>query len=274
MSLLVLYHAECTDGAVAAWAVWRRYPDAELIAVSYREPPPDVTGRDVFIVDFSYPRDTILGMKARAASLCVFDHHRTAAEDLQGLDFCVFDMMRSGAGITWDVLHGAPRPWLVDYVEDRDLWRWKLPDSKMINAYLQTVPRDVAALSEALNDGPDVARERGLVAERVRRDYIEGAKRGAYAARIEGESHDSVGVNAGAWSNSELLGELAEAAPTGCAFAYIEHASGGYSYSLRSRKGGPDVSVIAQRFGGGGHAAAAGFRTERLVHVRLRRTPY
>ena len=42
--------------------------------------------------------------------------------------------------------------------------------------------------------------------------------------------------------------------------------SGDYKYSLRSREGGMDVSVIAQEFGGGGHARAAGFRVKEKVH--------
>lgn len=34
----------------------------------------------------------------------------------------------------------------------------------------------------------------------------------------------------------------------------------GRKFSLRSKEGGMDVSEIAKRFGGGGHARAAGFQ--------------
>lgn len=45
-----------------------------------------------------------------------------------------------------------------------------------------------------------------------------------------------------------------------------------YHVSLRSRKGGTDVSAIAQLFGGGGHAAAAGFKIADIdaVFIKLR----
>lgn len=266
--LLVLYHGGCTDGAVAAWAVRLAHADVECVPVAYQSPPPDVSGRDVVVVDFSYPRDVLLDMHARAKSLKVLDHHKTAAEDLAGLPFCVFDMNRSGAGLAWDEFHGKPRPWIVDYVEDRDLWRWALPHSKPVNAYLQTIGFELDMVEAVYALGLTQALEHGRVAEAVRRDYIEAVKRGAYAARIEGEPVDCFAVNAAGWAGSELIGELAEGSLAGYALGYVELADGRYAYSLRARGGGPDVSAIAKRFGGGGHAAAAGFRVERLVHHR------
>jgi hypothetical protein len=133
----VIYHHNCIDGFTAAWCAWKVYGDsATYIPAQYNEPAPDVTGDDVLIVDFSYARSTLLAMRESAKSLRVLDHHKTAEEDLRGLDFCLFDMNRSGAGIAWDELKTGERPPLVAYVEDRDLWRFALPDSKIINAFI------------------------------------------------------------------------------------------------------------------------------------------
>ena len=41
---------------------------------------------------------------------------------------------------------------------------------------------------------------------------------------------------------------------------------GRLSYSLRASDGGPDLSKIASRYGGGGHAKAAGFLSDVPVH--------
>jgi len=58
---LVIYHANCIDGYTSAWAAWRKYgDDAEYLPASYGDPAPDVTGRWVLVVDFSYPRDVML----------------------------------------------------------------------------------------------------------------------------------------------------------------------------------------------------------------------
>ena len=63
--------------------------------------------RTVFIVDFSYPRTILEEMEESAESLVVIDHHKTAEEDLRGLDYCHFDMTHSGAYLAWEYLFGV-----------------------------------------------------------------------------------------------------------------------------------------------------------------------
>jgi len=54
---LVIYHAGCPDGVTAAWVVKKRFGDVDLHPGRYGEPPPDVTSRDVYVVDFTYGDD-------------------------------------------------------------------------------------------------------------------------------------------------------------------------------------------------------------------------
>ena len=98
---LVLYHANCMDGFSAAWAVWKKFGDAdtEYLPAKYGDAPPDVTDRDVVIVDFSYKRDVMLTLNRAANQLLCLDHHKTAEADLKDLPFARFDMERSGAGM-------------------------------------------------------------------------------------------------------------------------------------------------------------------------------
>ena len=57
MRPLVIYHGNCADGFSAAWCFWRKYgTGADYVAGVYQQDPPDVTGRDVYLVDFSYKR--------------------------------------------------------------------------------------------------------------------------------------------------------------------------------------------------------------------------
>lgn len=170
--ILCIYHANCCDGFASAWAVHRKFGDAvDFVAVNYGDGPPRKMidkDRDVLIVDFSYPRPVLEEMSVWARSVLVLDHHKTAAEQLAGLpglehpmfpasiehwlhyggmidrgaDGCnlaaCFDMERSGAGITLDVLTGGDettRPRLIDLVEDHDLWRFKHdPDTRRFHA--------------------------------------------------------------------------------------------------------------------------------------------
>src|SRR5262245_33821041 len=126
---LCIYHGNCADGITAAWLVKHRVSqETEFFAAHYGENPPDVRGRSVWIVDFSYPRKILEDMADAAYDMHVLDHHRTAQIDLAEFDRpnvqVVFDMQRSGAQITYDVLlgEGKQRPKIVEYTADRDLW--------------------------------------------------------------------------------------------------------------------------------------------------------
>jgi len=264
---LIIHHANCIDGFTAAWACWCKFgDDAEYVPAGYGDKPPDVAGRDVLIVDFSYPRDVLLKMHAAANSLLVLDHHHTAQEALAGLDFAQFDMDRSGAGMAWDHLfpnHG--RSPLVSYVEDRDLWRFELPESKAINAVVGATEQTFAHWSklaiECYEAPAEVARQGTgimLALERYVRDM-------AKQARLVKFCEFTIPVvNAPYINTIELVGHLAETHHT-CPFAmgWFQRSDGKFQYSLRSRSDF-DVSAVAQRFGGGGHKQAAGFTTQYL----------
>jgi oligoribonuclease NrnB/cAMP/cGMP phosphodiesterase (DHH superfamily) len=261
----VIYHHNCIDGFTAAWCAWKVYGDsATYIPAQYNEPAPDVTGDDVLIVDFSYARSTLLAMRESAKSLRVLDHHKTAEEDLRGLDFCLFDMNRSGAGIAWDELHGSKRPKLVNYVEDRDLWRWKLPESKSVNAWIGSWDfafKDWSVVAEDLDLDPSGVRSAGDAILRKDHRYVQSMCR--EARLIEFAGHVVPVVNAPYVNTSELVGALAE--NQAFAVGWFQRHDGKYQYSLRSR-GDFDVAKLAESFGGGGHRNAAGFTVAERVH--------
>lgn len=196
---LIIYHGGCPDGFCSAWvaAKWRRACGSgyELHAATYGEDPPPVAGRHVLIVDFSYPRDTLLEMDRQAASLHVFDHHATAQQDLGGLSFAVFDMDESGASLTWRKLFPeVDVPPVVAYVRDRDLWRWELPESKEVSAYVMSTPHTIEAWDELAKLTTDELIDRGRTSRRVIEAYVASRVRHAYPAgsrrsRVDGYQH-------------------------------------------------------------------------------------
>lgn len=257
MKTVVLYHANCPDGFCSAWLARKVLHDAEFVPVRHGEPPPEVSGADVFILDFSYTRPVLLEMRKQAASLCVIDHHKTAAEDLAELDFCIFNLAKSGARITQETLKLEPH-WLVDYTEDQDLWRWRLPKSKEIAAAIASYPKEFDAWDElAMRDPMEVAKE-GQAIVRYKDQLVAEAVAGAI--EIDFEGHRVLVTNCPSQDLvSEVAGELAKGrAFGGCWYAY----KGKTAWSLRSTAEGIDVSEIAKRHGGGGHRNAAGFRAE------------
>jgi oligoribonuclease NrnB/cAMP/cGMP phosphodiesterase (DHH superfamily) len=259
---LVIYHANCWDGFCAA-CITRKWlgQDCEFRPAQYGQTPPtpdDVFERDVYILDFSYSRPILTTLAADAKTMTVLDHHKTAEAELRGLPFCTFDMDKSGARLTWEHFYGhgnALCPWLVDYTEDRDLWRHRLEDSEAVNAALRSYPLDFDLWDDFQYQHPvDFTRE-GEAIRRREKQIVSDHVRNAVPVPAFLPA-GALCVNATVMF-SEIAGELAKDRPYGA--CYFFRQDGRKQWSLRSRDGGTDVSVIAKSFGGGGHAQAAGF---------------
>lgn len=271
---LVIYHANCWDGFCAAWVARKALGDIEAIPAHYGQSPPDVSGREVYVLDFSYSFDVMADMASASRCLTVLDHHKTSERALADLEamFITHNMAgrarygvdRSGGRMAWEFFgfvggwDGLNSPWLVDYTEDRDLWRHKLPHSEEINAALRSYPLDFD-LWDRFGAVKDVVNQTFLVGEgtairRSERQIVDTHVRNA--REIEMAGHRVLSVNATVLF-SEIAGELAKGRPFGA--CYFDRRDGRRQWSLRSDGQGLDVSVIAKSFGGGGHTHAAGF---------------
>lgn len=270
---LCIYHGNCADGFGAAWAVRHALGDkVEFHAGYYGAEPPDVTGRAVLLVDFSYKRPVLEGMVAKAASVTVLDHHKTARDDLlplleSGVIEGVFDMERSGAMIAWDYFHaGQEAPLLLQHIQDRDLWRFKLQGTREIQAALFSFPYDFATWDVLMREGPAGANleTQGAAIERKHFKDI-GEFRQIAQRRMSIAGHYVPVLNAPYFWSSDAGHQMAEGEPF--AACYWDQPDGRV-FSLRSTDAGMDVSEIAKRYGGGGHRNAAGFKVpfEQALH--------
>lgn len=258
---VVIYHADCTDGFCAAWIIRRAFPgeDMGFVAAHYGDTPPDVTGKNVIIVDFSYPREVLLKMKGQATRLLVYDHHKTAQKDLEGLDFCVFDMNKSGAGLAHYHVVGVSHPssWIIDAVEDNDLWKFQRPYTKEIVAALRSIPQTFEEWSRFETRGREVAIEQGKVILAFQKEQV-------YRA-LRTKIHRFIGVVEVPTVNSclfqsEIGHELLKIHPNAPFSAvWYDNGENAYVFSLRSEDSRMDVSLVAKCFGGGGHRNSAGF---------------
>ncbi len=248
---VVLYHAECADGFGAAWAIWKQFPSTRFIAVKHGNPPPDeLRDQRVVIVDFSYSRDTLELLAEQSKALLVLDHHITAEKALAGLPYAYFDMKKSGAVLAWEWAHDKPVPWLLEYIQDKDLWNWALPASREINAAVASHPFDFRiwdrfSQKELEHEGRAILRyEHEIV-----------GKLAAQAVFV-----DFQGMTVPSVQSAVLTSQIGERLSAAHPFCIIWHDRDGRRYySMRSREDGTDVGAIAVSFGGGGHTHAAGF---------------
>jgi hypothetical protein len=274
---LCIYHGNCADGFGAAWAVRAALGDIDFHAGVHQDPPPDVTGRDVIMVDFSYKRPVLEQMMRVANSILILDHHKSAADDLGDLPDAgirysewretaapsttgvVFDMERSGAGIAWDFFHEGPRPKLIDHIEDRDLWRFDLPNTREIQAAVFSYPYDFevwTGLMLATDNLAGLATEGAAIERKHHKDIAELTKVVTRKMTIGGEVVPMANLPYTLASDAGHLLCGDDYPFAGCYWDTPE----GRVFSLRSRDNGADVAEIAKQYGGGGHKHASGFR--------------
>lgn len=254
---VIIYHDRCSDGFGAAWVSKQACPHATLIPASYGQPHPSVADKRVLIVDFSYPRDILLSMAGEAASFCLLDHHRTAQAALADLPFAIFDMERSGARLAWDHLFpNQSVPPIIQYVEDRDLWRWQLPHSRAFNAALDSYPHTLESWDRLHQTNPSLLIDEGRAILRYQEQTVTRLIQTATLITVAGYRVPAVNTPV---LVSEVAGQLAKDHPF--AVAWHQRQDGLVIYSLRAaHPDAPDVSAIAALFGGGGHPRAAGFQ--------------
>lgn len=294
---LVIHHGgSCRDGFCSAWIAhcWFQavgLPQPEFFPAQYGDRPPDWLfnePRDVLMVDFSYPRPIMEMLASKCRNMIVLDHHKTAEAELRGFNSLGsnvsinFDMEKSGAGLAWQWLFSGPPPWIVAYVEDRDLWRKVLSNSEQINAYIGTLPLDFDAWSEAYAKftlfsaakehmldfpAPEVYGAGAAVVAKTEH-YVREVSKNAHLVVFEGYSVPL--VNAPQIDISELVHALA-ARPwrdfrvPKFAMGWWQRSDQRYQYSLRS-VGDFDVSALARKYRGGGHKNAAGFESFDPLH--------
>lgn len=258
---LCIYHRNCLDGKAAAAVVLRHAPDAELLPMQYGEPAPQVEKRAVYVVDFALSLEAMRALRAQATTLTWIDHHTSSAPMLPRLGFGHVDITTCGAMLAWRVLFpDRPVPAILPYIEDKDLWRWLLPDSRAVAAGL-TASFGGMKLDGILEADPAAmaAIGRPLLAKQAER-VATAAQRGIVVTG----AYQTPGLRLLAVPSRHDINEIGEHAcrPTGegglgfdiCVIFYRK-ADGIWVHSLRSA--GVDCAAIAARYGGGGHPASA-----------------
>lgn len=262
MKPLCIYHGNCADGFGAAW-VFSRHADREhdFHAGVYQTAPPNVEGRDVYLVDFSYKRAVVEQICEKATRVVLIDHHKTALEDLAPLIEskrieALVNLEKSGATLAWEWFHGHTEPpQLLKHIEDRDLWRFALNGTREIQANVFSHPYDFEVWDGLMERPVEELIAEGKAIERKHfKDVHELI--GVVTRRMNIGGHNVPIANLPYIHVSDAAHALAKGEPfAGC---YWDTPKGRV-FGLRSTDAGLDVSEIAKQYGGGGHRNASGF---------------
>jgi len=263
MKPLVIYHKNCSDGFGAAFAAWLRFRDsADYLPLAYDDDVPDVTGRSVYMVDVTFDRPVMERVERQACLLVVLDHHKTAVDRLHGMTcrcgLLRFDMAKSGARLAWEYFQNEPAPPLIRHIEDRDLWRFDLPETRSFLAALDMTPRTFEAWEQVLDmdvDAQAVFLQRGAAMNEKFQAMVVESLHDARPFRLD--EAEGLVLNAHGLFNSDAGSRLAAQCGT-FALVWWLNQQGRVRCSLRSVETF-DVERLARRFGGGGHRNSAAF---------------
>lgn len=272
--VMLVTHANCLDGTGCALVFLRaggrrdriifRGPK-DLILGPY-DVPSDVT--EVWYADCC-PLD--IRDPARGRPFRVFDHHVSNLRSLgeTGGDLVIFDMTRCGTSLLASHIiddDASEVSGIIAAIESYDLGRFDDRLGQRLADIAASLPQEeLLRVMHGMGDAILTDTHWGCLADgvaAVRRTYVDALASHihhttmSYPGRYGNSRTLCVGI---ASSPSDWKNSVGERILESCDLAVIVDVMTG-NVSLRSRQDGPDCSVIAGLYGGGGHARAAAFR--------------
>lgn len=288
---IVVFHNPCQDGLGSAWIVQHYYnisnkPMPKFIGASYGnqikyDNPNNMV---ILFVDFCPSNDDIKSLLLAQNKLLILDHHVTSQDRLKDCTFAIFDMTKSGVGLTWDYFFpDKTLPIHLANIEDRDLWKFKFNQTKEFTAGLSCLTETVNTLDEQFaildtiihnhteyekitNLGKALNDSKLAKVKRIAKDI--GLKPFVF------ENHTFCVYNCNYEIASDLGNELSQSY---CDFAVLwtyDFISAKYSYSLRSTNKVDVAEMCLRLLNGGGHKNAAGGSSFNHPEVVFGKIPY
>lgn len=241
---------------------------AEFLAVQYGQTAPDVTGRPVYILDFSFEPEVLQCMLDTAQSVVLLDHHESAMARIGAHAFCCpdkprlfrFDQHKCGASLAWDYFFPGPAlPALIRIVEAHDLHLPQRRELANVHAWLDHLPKTLETWLPLLSMSAVELMEKGRAHKAVREAMLglcrELAKQ-AVPVTLAGIT--GYAVNAPHELRNDLGTLLAERDGT---FGLVWHMTEDLTVKVSARGCAQcEVLPLVAPLGGAGHARAAGFK--------------
>jgi len=277
---VVMFHYPCQDGLTSGW-ITNYYHKSnnkiiDLYPIKHGDPYDfsRLENKKLIICDYAPSLEVLNELEKKCSEIKILDHHITAKESLQDKPYATFDMNKSGAGLTWEYFFpDIEMPLFIKMVQDRDLWKWSIPNSKDFTAGLFTLwdgcdyydfDKIFTMLDNIFTDQYMFNFCMGL-GEVINQANSQRAKAIAEAAskRVDKFMGKNVCiVNCSVEHASEVGNILSSMDNIDFAVMWTyKNPNESYNVSLRSSNK-VDVSKIAKAYGGGGHPNASGLTTK------------
>jgi oligoribonuclease NrnB/cAMP/cGMP phosphodiesterase (DHH superfamily) len=221
------------------------------------------------VVDFSLSKDEMETLAAYHQFTWI-DHHKSALDEMDGSADSwagVRDTSEAACVLTWRYFFpDQPVPRAVTLIGDRDIWRWAERDTGAFNEGLHqhyTRPNNDELWDPLLDDDPQILAEMIASGSIIRQARLREIRRATarYRFEVTFEGHRTLVINL---RGSGDLGAQIRSMGYPMGYCYVDKVSEGRMMTYVTLYSDQiDVSQIAQKFGGGGHAGAAGFHFPR-----------
>ncbi len=267
--IVVLYHNDCFDGFAGAWVMWKKFGNqAEYIALKHQSSlPKNLKNKEIYFVDFCYPEKLMKEIFKNNRKVIVIDHHISRKEAVKISSEYIYDINHSGSILAWKYVYPKkPIPKLLRHIEDADLWKFKSFHTQKLLASLMTYKFDfrlwdkIAADFEKpkttqkyLDEGKAIFKYQGVLGKWIAKNAAE---------KVKFKNYTTYAVNSPVLASEigSLIVEKLKKADL--AIVWYNCDDGRIRVSLIS-DGKVDVSKLAQKYGGGGHRAVAGFMLDK-----------
>ena len=293
-----IFHAPCNDGTAAAYSVSLKFPDCDFFGVNRGSGTNDaflstefldskIAGKNIVLVDYVFPKYTMMELVDCANHVLVIDHHISEYNMLKteiGLPESqfVFSIDFAACVLTWKYFSPSlPIPPLISYVNDSDIAQYLLSNtsllisgmavqSPVVGPGLWTQSRDdpFREFHRAISRDLEYIRSMmlvGIIAREIEwRDIYTDAQR-CLEKRLKIAPNLSCrivnvspGPRMGALANALLSGSFSDPPSPPCDIALLYYRIDvNQSYKISLRSSDTNVGKIARLLGGGGHTQAA-----------------
>ena len=297
----IIYHKDCNDGFASAWLMAKlleeKGEDYTLYAMHYGDNVPNIENSYIWILDFSLPYSILLTLSSKNNNIMLMDHHASAfkllSDSYADVDEIPKDAYyindnkennisillqnnRSGCGMAMDfcmhekanIAQNKRVVAVIEAIEDRDLWRFKLPDTEIYSALISSIDKTVECWDRVLLKMNDDEFAKIFERAKIINEY-ENTTAAAAAKKVKIIDFQEMKVPVTNCTSLISLTNDKMNKYTGISMTYFIMSDSNLAIiSLRSR-GDINVATIAEKFGGGGHKNAAGFKLSLISLIDL-----
>jgi len=268
--IVVFYHADCTDGFTAAWVAHKKFGNkADYISCFHENEPPKIKGRDIYMLDMTFPKPITERLMKDNKRVTAIDHHISVKSITLSTHKPLYALNHSGCVLAWKYFFSnKPIPTFLLSIEDVDLWNHKVKGSADLYSYLDLLDFKFNVWTKVISDFANLIKRKKILEmgklislhqEKMRDKKIEDNAR---LVKLDGYVVYAIN-NTG---DSSFMGaKLCRMRPP-FAIIWRQKKDGRVTVSLRG-VGNIDCSKIAAKYGGGGHKHSAAFRLDSLKDI-------